>query len=71
MRTRDSIHRKNSPFYGPERFTYQPEHDRNICPAGILNFHTLAMGSDAMVLASITPMRSVLCQRSGLRQSGR
>jgi Transposase DDE domain len=24
-RTRDSIHRKNSPFYGPERFTYQPE----------------------------------------------
>ena len=25
MRTRDSIHRKNSPFYGPERFTYQPE----------------------------------------------
>ena len=25
MRTRDSIHRKNSPFYVPERFTYQPE----------------------------------------------
>jgi hypothetical protein len=23
--TRDSIHRKNSPFYGPEQFTYQPE----------------------------------------------
>jgi hypothetical protein len=23
MRTRDSIHRKNSPFYGPERFAYQ------------------------------------------------
>jgi transposase len=22
MRTRDSIHRKNSPFFGPERFTY-------------------------------------------------
>ena len=34
MRTRDSIHRKNSPFYGPERFTYQPESDRYICPAG-------------------------------------
>ena len=33
-RTRDSIHRKNSPFYGPERFTYQPEHNRYICPAG-------------------------------------
>lgn len=26
--------RKNSPFYGPERFTYQPEHNRYICPAG-------------------------------------
>ena len=24
MRTRDSIHRKNSPFYGPERFTISP-----------------------------------------------
>jgi len=34
MRTRDCIHRKNSPFYGPERFTYQPEHNRYICPAG-------------------------------------
>jgi len=39
MRTRDSIHRKNSPFYGPERFTYQPEHNRYICPAGqLLNY---------------------------------
>jgi len=38
MRTRDSIHRKNSPFYGPEQFTYQPEHNRYICPAGqVLN----------------------------------
>jgi len=34
MRTRDSIHRKNSPFYGPERFLYQPESNRYICPAG-------------------------------------
>src|SRR6266481_1269298 len=34
MRTRDSIHRKNSPFYGPEQFTYQPESSRYICPAG-------------------------------------
>ena len=34
MRTRDSIHRKNSPLYGPERFTYQPESNRYICPAG-------------------------------------
>ena len=38
MRTRDSIHRKNSPFYGPGQFTYQPEHNRYICPAGqVLN----------------------------------
>jgi transposase len=34
MRTRDSIHRKRSPFFGPERFTYDPENDRYICPAG-------------------------------------
>src|SRR3974377_2148518 len=34
MRTRDSIHRKRSPFFGPERFTYEPEHNRYICPAG-------------------------------------
>jgi transposase len=34
MRTRDSIHRKNSPFFGPERFTYEPENNRYICPAG-------------------------------------
>ena len=27
------------PFYGPERFTYQPEHNRYICPAGqVLNY---------------------------------
>ena len=34
MRTRDSVHRKNSPFYGPERFTYQPESNSYRCPAG-------------------------------------
>jgi transposase len=34
MRTRDSIHRKNSPFYGPDRFTYLPESNSYICPAG-------------------------------------
>ncbi|HYK49711.1 MAG TPA: IS1182 family transposase [Terriglobales bacterium] len=39
MRTRDSIHRKRSPFFGPDRFTYEPEHDRYICPAGqIMNY---------------------------------
>jgi hypothetical protein len=39
MRTRDSIHRKTSPFFGPERFTYEPEKNRYICPAGqFLNY---------------------------------
>jgi hypothetical protein len=39
MRTRDRIPRKNSPFYGPERFTYQPENNRYIGPAGqVLNY---------------------------------
>src|SRR6266849_1288557 len=33
MRTRDSINRKRSPFFGPQRFTYEPEHDRYICAA--------------------------------------
>jgi transposase len=34
MRTRDSVHRKNSPFFGPEHFTYQPESNSYRCPAG-------------------------------------
>ena len=34
MRTRDSVPRKNSPFYGPERFTYLPESNGYRCPAG-------------------------------------
>jgi transposase len=39
MRTRDSIHRKRSPYFGPERFIYQPEHNCYICPAGqVLNY---------------------------------
>jgi len=34
MRTRDSVLRKNSPFYGPEQFTYLPESNSYRCPAG-------------------------------------
>jgi transposase len=34
MRTRDSARRKQSPFYGPERFTFQPESNSYRCPAG-------------------------------------
>src|SRR5437879_4819788 len=39
MRTRDSALRKNSPLYGPDRFTYLPESNSYRCPAGQpLNF---------------------------------
>src|SRR5207237_3013563 len=34
MRTRESVHRKTSPFYGPEHFTYLPESNSYRCPAG-------------------------------------
>jgi transposase len=34
MRPRESAKRKNSPFYGPQRFTYQPESNSYRCPAG-------------------------------------
>jgi len=32
MRTRDSALRKNSPLYGPERFTYLPESNSTSVP---------------------------------------
>jgi transposase len=39
MRTRDSALRKNSPLYGPDRFTFLPESNSYRCPAGQpLNF---------------------------------
>jgi transposase len=34
MRTRDSALRKNSPLYGPDRFTFLPESNSYLCPAG-------------------------------------
>jgi transposase len=34
MRTRDSVRRKQSPFYGPEQFTYLPASNAYLCPAG-------------------------------------
>ena len=34
MRTRDSALRKNNPLYGPERFSYLPESNSYLCPAG-------------------------------------
>ncbi len=49
MRTRDSIHRKNSPFYGPERFTYLPETNSYLCPAGQqLNYGGRRCGTEPM-----------------------
>jgi transposase len=39
MRTRDSALRKNSPLYGPDRFTYLPDSNSYLCPTGQqLNF---------------------------------
>jgi hypothetical protein len=32
MRTRDSALRKNSPLYGPDRFTDLPESNSYLCP---------------------------------------
>ena len=53
MRTRDSIHRKNSPFFGPEHFRYEPEHNRYTCPVAgtqlslrVPNAHRTADGTE-------------------------
>jgi hypothetical protein len=34
IRTRDNALRKNNPLYGPERFTFLPESNSYLCPAG-------------------------------------
>jgi hypothetical protein len=34
MPTRDAVGRTRIPFYGPESFTYLPESNSYICPAG-------------------------------------
>jgi Transposase DDE domain len=34
MPTRDAVARTRSPLFGPERFTYQPQSDSYLCPAG-------------------------------------
>ncbi len=34
MRTRENALKQSSPLYGPERFTYQPESNRYLCPDG-------------------------------------
>jgi len=51
MRTRDSIHRKRSPFFGPERFTYEPENNRYLCPAGqFLNYRWPSVSQSSLQL---------------------
>ncbi len=48
MRTRECVHRKNSPFYGPEEFTYVPETNSYRCPAGqSLNYGGRTWGNRA------------------------
>src|SRR5260370_35431501 len=52
MRTRDSVHRKNSPFYGPERFTFLPESKSYPLSAGQpLNYggHNARNGTDIYI----------------------
>jgi hypothetical protein len=34
MPTRDAVARTRSPLFGPERFTYQPQSNSYLCPAG-------------------------------------
>jgi hypothetical protein len=71
MRTRDSIHRKNSPFFGPERFTYEPEHNRYICPAGQpLNYGRRVYRNHAFNYIG-TPKRCGACLLKGQCTSAR
>ena len=42
MRTRDSIHRKRSLFFGPERFTNEPKDGTIMMPAGHVRVEQLA-----------------------------
>src|SRR2546426_2475691 len=71
MRTRDSIHRKNSPFYGPERFTDQPESNSYRCPAGEqLNYVGLNVRSRAHAyIGSVN--RCTACSQKAQCTSGR
>src|SRR5262244_1481211 len=71
MRTRDSVHRKNSPFYGPERFTYQPESNSYRCPAGQqLNYVGLNVRNRAHAYIG-TSKRCGACQLKAQCTSGK
>ena len=71
LRTRESAKRKNSPFYGPERFTYQPESNRYRCPAGEqLNYVGLNVRNRAQAYIG-SPKRCGACWQKPQCTSGR
>jgi hypothetical protein len=71
LRTRESAKRKNSPFYGPERFTYQPESNSYRCPAGEqLNYVGLNVRNRAQAYIG-SPKRCGACWQKPQCTSGR
>ena len=71
LRTRASAKRKNSPFCGPERFTYQPESNRYRCPAGEqLNYVGLNVRNRAQAYIG-SPKRCGACWQKPQCTSGR
>ena len=71
MRTRDSARRKKSPFYGPERFTYQSESNSYRCPAGEqLNYVGLNVRNRAHAYIG-SAKRCGACSLKALCTSGR
>jgi transposase len=71
MRPRESAKRKNSPFYGPERFRYQPESNRYLCPAGEqLNYVGLNVRNRAHAYIG-SAKRCGACQQKAQCTSGR
>src|SRR5215472_12510948 len=71
MRTRESARRKRSPFYGPERFTYQPESNSYRCPAGQqLNYVGLNVRNRAHAYIG-SAKRCGACSQKALCTTGR
>ena len=65
MRTRDNALRKNSPGYGPERFTYLPESNSYRCPAGEqLNYVGLNVRNRAHAYIGSAKRCGACCQKA-------
>jgi transposase len=65
MRTRDNALRKNSPGYGPERFTYLPESNSYRCPAGEqLNYVGLNVRNRAHAYIGSAKRCAACCQKA-------